>query len=195
VADRIEAGTFAVAAAITGGDVTLRGAPSEYLGSFLGVLEKVGVDVSGEGDAITVRGAEPGSDAYVATDIETAAYPGLATDLQPPTGVLLTQARGTSTIHETIYEDRLEWLTDLGLMGAQAHISDAHHAVINGPARLQGAEVEVGDLRAGASLILGALAAEGRSTIHGVHHVRRGYENIERKFLDLGAGIEQEPRA
>jgi UDP-N-acetylglucosamine 1-carboxyvinyltransferase len=194
VADRIEAGTFAVAAAVTGGDVTLRGAPSGHLGAFLDVLDQVGVDISADGDWITVRGAEPGSGAYTATDIETAAYPGLATDLQPPTGVLLTQARGASTVFETIYEDRLEWLTDLGLMGAQAEIRDAHHAVIEGPVRLQGAEVEVGDLRAGASLILGALAAEGRSTIHGVHHVRRGYEGIEGKLLDLGAGIEREPR-
>jgi UDP-N-acetylglucosamine 1-carboxyvinyltransferase len=191
IADRIEAGTFAVAAAITGGDVTLRGAPSDHLGAFLRVLDEVGVDISADGDWITVRGAEPGSDAYAATDIETAAYPGLATDLQPPTGVLLTQARGTSMVHETIYEDRLEWLTDLGAMGAQAEIRDAHHAAITGPARLQGAEVEVGDLRAGASLILGALAANGRSTIHGVHHVRRGYEGIEGKLLDLGAGIEE----
>jgi UDP-N-acetylglucosamine 1-carboxyvinyltransferase len=191
IADRIEAGTFAVAAAITGGDVTLRGAPAEHLGAFLDVLEKVGVDVSADGEWITVRGADPRS--YVATDIETAAYPGLATDLQPPTGVLLTQARGASTVHETIYEDRLEWLTDLGLMGARAEIRDAHHAVISGPAPLRGAEVEVSDLRAGASLILGALAAQGKSTIHGVHHVRRGYEGIESKLLDLGAGIEAEP--
>ncbi len=193
VADRIEAGTFAVASAVTGGDVTLLGAPSEHLGAFLDVLDQVGVEVSGDGDRITVRGGTPGE--YNATDIETAAYPGLATDLQPPTGVLLTQARGSSTVHETIYEDRLEWLTDLGLMGAQAEIRDAHHAVINGPVRLKGAEVEVSDLRAGASLILGALAAEGRSTIHGVHHVRRGYEGIEGKLLDLGAGIEEEPGA
>jgi UDP-N-acetylglucosamine 1-carboxyvinyltransferase len=195
IADRIEAGTFAVAAAITGGDVTLRGAPPEHLRAFLSVLEEVGVDVSADGEWITVRGAEPGGGAYTAADIETAAYPGLATDLQPPTGVLLTQARGTSTVHETIYEDRLEWLTDLGLMGAQAEIRDSHHALITGPVRLQGAEVEVGDLRAGASLILGALAAEGRSTIHGVHHVRRGYEGIESKLLDLGARIEEEPGA
>jgi UDP-N-acetylglucosamine 1-carboxyvinyltransferase len=193
IADRIEAGTFAVAAAITGGDVTLVGAPSKHLGAFLGVLDKVGVDVSSDGDRITVRGAEPGSGHYSATDIETAAYPGLATDLQPPTGVLLTQARGRSLVHETIYEDRLEWLTDLGLMGAQAEIQDAHRAVITGPARLRGAQVEVSDLRAGASLILGALAADGRSTISGVHHVRRGYEGIESKLLDLGARIEQEP--
>jgi UDP-N-acetylglucosamine 1-carboxyvinyltransferase len=193
VADRIEAGTFAVAAAVTGGAVTRCGAPTEHRGAFRDVLDPVGVDGSGDGDRITVRGAEPGSGAYTATDIETAAYPGLATDLQPPTGVLLTQASGRSTVHETIYEDRLEWLTDLGQMGVQAQIQDAHHAVIDGPARLQGAEVVVGDLRAGASLILGALAAEGRSTIHGMHHVRRGYETLEEKLLDLGASIDQAP--
>jgi UDP-N-acetylglucosamine 1-carboxyvinyltransferase len=193
VADRIEAGTFAVAAAVTGGEVTLHGAPSEHLGAFLDVLDTVGVQVHAEDHTITVRGREPGGDDYVATAIETAAYPGLATDLQPPTAVLLTQARGRSTVHETIYEDRLEWLSDLRLMGARVEVEDAHHATITGPSRLHGGDVEMGDLRAGASLILGALASEGRSTIGGVHHVRRGYEDIERKLLDLGARIEQEP--
>jgi UDP-N-acetylglucosamine 1-carboxyvinyltransferase len=151
------------------------------------------VDVGRDADRIFIRGAEPGSDAYRATDIATAPYPGLATDLQPPTAVLLTQARGRSSIFETIYEDRLEWLTDLGLMGARIEVRDAHHAAISGPARLHGSELQMGDLRAGASLILAALAAEGRSTISGVHHVRRGYEDIERKLLDLGAAIEQDP--
>ena len=195
VADRIEAGTFAVAAAITGGEVTLRGAPSGHLGAFLDVLAKVGVDVSGADEHITVRGTELGGGRYVATDIETAAYPGLATDLQPPTSVLLTQASGRSTVHETIYEDRLEWLTDLRLMGADVEVHGGHEAVISGPSRLRGGDVEMGDLRAGASLILGALASDGHSTISGVHHVRRGYEDIERKLLDLGASIEQEPTA
>jgi UDP-N-acetylglucosamine 1-carboxyvinyltransferase len=189
VADRIEAGTFAVAAAITGGEVTLRGAPSAHIGAFLDVLSEVGVDVRTSADRITVRGAEPGSGAYLATDIETAPYPGLATDLQPPTSVLLTQARGRSTVHEAIFEDRLEWLTDLRHMGAQIEVTDAHHAAITGPSRLHGRDLEMGDLRAGASLILCALAAEGSSTISGVHHVRRGYQDIERKLLDLGAHI------
>ncbi len=190
IADRIEAGTFAVAAAITGGDVTLVGAPGSHLGAFLDVLDEIGVEVSGRGDRITVRGAEPAGGAYRATDISTAPYPGLATDLQPPTSVLLTQASGRSTVHESIFEDRLEWLADLRRMGAQVEVTDTHHATISGPARLRGTDVEMGDLRAGASLILGALAADGRSTISGVHHVRRGYEDIERKLLDLGASIE-----
>jgi UDP-N-acetylglucosamine 1-carboxyvinyltransferase len=104
--------------------------------------------------------------------------------------VLLSQATGTSHLHETIFEDRLEWLGELRRLGADVELLDDHHASIRGPSRLRAAEVEMGDLRAGASLILAALAAEGTSVIHGAHHVRRGYENIERKFLDLGAQIE-----
>jgi UDP-N-acetylglucosamine 1-carboxyvinyltransferase len=105
--------------------------------------------------------------------------------------VLLTQAVGTSHVHEAVFEDRLEFLGELGQMGAAVNIVDPHHATIEGPRRLHGAEVEIGDLRAGASLILAALAADGATTIHGAHHVHRGYENIERKFLDLGARIER----
>ena len=100
-----------------------------------------------------------------------------------------------SRVHEAIFEDRLEWLTELRRMGADVRIVDPHHAELRGPARLRGAEVEIGDLRAGASLILAALAAEGTTTIHGAHHVHRGYENIERKFLDLGARIERSAEA
>ena len=103
--------------------------------------------------------------------------------------MLLTQATGASHVHEAIFEDRLEWLAEVRRMGANVEMLDAHHATIDGPAPLVGAEVEIGDLRAGASLILAALAAEGTTTIHGAHHVHRGYENIERKFLDIGASI------
>ena len=105
--------------------------------------------------------------------------------------MLLTQAEGDSRVHEAIFEDRLEWLAEARRMGVVADTTDAQHATITGRAALHGAEVEIGDLRAGASLILAALAAEGTSTIHGAHHVQRGYENIERKFLDLGARIER----
>lgn len=188
--DRIEAGTFVVAGAITGGTVTVTGAPTQALGAFLDVLDRMGVDVAVDGETITVRGAPPEEGAYRAVDITTAPYPGLATDLQPPTAVLLTQATGRSTIHEAIFEDRLEWMDELRKMGASVDIADSHHATVSGPARLHGAEVWMTDLRAGASLILGALRADGESFIHGAHQVRRGYENIERKFLDLGARIE-----
>ena len=188
--DRIEAGTFVVAGAITGGEVTITGAPTQALGSFLDVLHRMGVDLSCNGETITVRGAPPDATAYRAVDITTAPYPGLATDLQPPTAVLLTQAQGRSNIHEAIFEDRLEWMDELRKMGAVVDIADSHHATVVGPARLHGAEVWMSDLRAGASLILGAMRADGNSLIHGAHQVRRGYENIEGKFLDLGARIE-----
>ncbi|MDP8904165.1 MAG: UDP-N-acetylglucosamine 1-carboxyvinyltransferase [Chloroflexota bacterium] len=190
LADRIEAGTFIVAAAVTGGDVTIEAAPCDYLGAFLDVIADAGVSVACGRDTIEVRGAPPGSGAYRARDFATAPYPGLATDLQPPTSVLFSQASGVSRVHETIFEDRLEWLSELARLGARVELLDDHHAAIHGPSPLHGAEVEMGDLRAGASLILAALTAEGESVIHGAHHVRRGYENIEGKFLDLGARIE-----
>ncbi len=191
IPDRIEAGTFVIAAAVTGGEVTLQGAPCELLGAFLDVMTQMGVHVACGRDTIEVRGAPPGSDVYRACDIETAPYPGFATDLQPPTCVLLTQACGTSRVHETIFEDRLEWLSELARMGARLDVLDGHHATISGPARLHGTGVEIGDLRAGASLILAALAADGTTTIRGAHHVHRGYENIEGKFVGLGARIER----
>jgi UDP-N-acetylglucosamine 1-carboxyvinyltransferase len=191
IPDRIEAGTFVVAGAVTGGRITLSGAPCDHLGTFIEIVGRTGVSVACGTDTIEVDGSALGGAGFKACDIETAPYPGLATDLQPPTSVLLTQATGFSNVHEAIFEDRLEWLAELNRMGARADIIDSGHARISGPTRLHGADVEIGDLRAGASLILAALAAEGTTTIHGAHHVHRGYENIERKFLDLGARIER----
>ncbi len=192
VPDRIEAGTFAIAGAVTGGKITLTGAPCEHLGSFLEVLERTGVGVSCQDSTIEIDGTVLRDGGFQATDIETAAYPGLATDLQSPSSVLLTQATGDSHVRETIFEDRLEWLSELARMGAKVDLVDNHHAIIHGRTPLRGADVDISDLRAGASLILGALAAEGISTIHGAHHVHRGYENIEGKFLGLGARIERQ---
>jgi len=189
--DRIETGTFILAAAVTGGQITLDGASSDHVVALLRILRDVGVDVRCEPGRIRVDGAGLRLGSFRATDVVTAPYPGLATDIQPPLCVLLTQAEGISRVHETVFEDRLEWLSELNRMGARAEVLDPHHAVITGPTRLHAAEVEIGDLRAGASLILAALAAEGTTTIHGAHHVHRGYENIERKFLQLGATIER----
>jgi UDP-N-acetylglucosamine 1-carboxyvinyltransferase len=191
IPDRIEAGTFVVAGAVTGGRVTLSGAPCDHLAAFVEVVGRAGVGISCGRDTIEVDGTGIDDPGFRACDIQTAPYPGLATDLQPPTSVLLTQAHGVSNVHEAVFEDRLEWLGELNRMGARAELQDDHHASITGRTPLQGAEVEIGDLRAGASLMLAALAAEGTTTIHGAHHVHRGYENIERKFLDLGARIER----
>ena len=191
VPDRIEAGTFAVAAAMTGGNVTLEAARCDHLDALVDVFGRMGISIACGTDTLTVDATKVGPGDYRPVDIETAPYPGLATDLQPPTSVLLTQAAGRSSVHEAIFEDRLEWMSELRRMGARIRLPDNHHAVIEGPAELHGADVDISDLRAGASLILAALAAEGTSTIHGGHHVRRGYENIESKFLDLGARIER----
>jgi len=195
VSDRIEAGTFAVAGAVTGGRVTLTSAPCDHLTAFLDVLERAGVDAECDtrAERIVVDGRALAEGGFRGCDIETGAYPGLATDLQPPTCVLLTQAAGASRVHEAIFEDRLEWLSVLNAMGARIRIEDKHHATIQGRTPLHGADADIGDLRAGASLILAALAADGESTIHGAHHVQRGYENIERKFADLGARIARLP--
>ena len=189
--DRIEAGTFAIAAGVTGGRVTLEDVDCDHLQALVGILQQSGLDVTCEPTRMVVdaTGAQPGELRPV--DIETGAYPGLATDIQPPTTVLLTQANGDSRVHEAIFEDRLEWTGELGKMGARIELRGPQRAVVHGPSKLRAADVEISDLRAGASLILGALAAEGTSSIGGAHHVRRGYENIERKFLDLGARIER----
>jgi UDP-N-acetylglucosamine 1-carboxyvinyltransferase len=191
IADRIEAGTFALAAAVTRGKVSITAAHSEHISALLQILGSVGVSIGSTGDTIEVdaTGAELGP--LRCCDVETAPYPGLATDLQPPTCVLLTQAEGTSHVTETIFEDRLEWLSELRRMGASVETVDQHHATIHGPSKLHGADVEIGDLRAGASLILAALAAEGATTIRGAHHVHRGYEKIDSKFTELGARIER----
>ncbi len=191
VPDRIEAGTFVVAAGVTHGRVTLEGAPCDHLGSFLEVMSDAGVSVSSNGDKIEVDATAADLHPLLCRDIETQPYPGLATDLQPPTCVLLTQAQGDSHVHETVFEDRLEWMGELRRMGADIEIQDQHRALIHGPSRLHGADVEIGDLRAGASLILAALAADGVTTIAGAHHVHRGYEKIDQKFLELGARIER----
>jgi len=189
--DRIEAGTFAIAGGVTGGHIVLEGADCDTMTAFVEVLGRTGMGVSCGRGRMEVDARSVGPGAFHPVDLETGAYPGFATDIQPPTAVLLTQARGRSRVRETIFEDRLEWLSELRKMNAKVELKGAHEAWIDGPAQLKAASVEISDLRAGASLILAALAAEGTSSIGGAHHVQRGYENIERKFLDLGARIER----
>ena len=131
----------------------------------------------------------PADGSLRAADVETAPYPGFATDYQAPLSVLLTQADGTSTIHETIFEDRMDHVRELTRMGAAIELVDERTARITGPTPLHGAEVVITDLRAGATLILAALAASGTSVIDGIEHVDRGYEQIEAKLVALGARI------
>jgi UDP-N-acetylglucosamine 1-carboxyvinyltransferase len=186
--DRLEAGTFAMAAAVTGGEVSVRGVKPSHLGAFTDVLAGMGISFEtfdDDGGGLRVRGG----DGIRPADVETQPYPGFPTDLQAPLAVLMTQANGTSTIHETIYEDRLDYTMELVKMGAVIEVLDERHASIAGPTPLHGREVEIADLRAGATLILAALAAAETSVISGVEHVDRGYEAIESKLVALGAQI------
>ena len=187
--DRIEAGTFATAAAVIGGSIAIEEIEPKHLGAFLELLERTGVEHSVSGSTLNVSGKPHGEGSYRATDFTTAPYPGLATDLQPSAGLILTRADGVSNIHETIFEDRLEWLVGLRSFGAQVEIKDARHARLTGPTTFHAAEADIPDLRAGATLMLAALAAPGESKIHGAHHVRRGYATIEEKFRGLGADL------
>ena len=188
IGDRLEAETFAIAGAVTGGDVTMNGIDPRHLGSFLEVCERMGIDYDADAAGrLRIRGADGRE--LRAVDVETAPYPGFATDFQAPLSVLMTQAVGSSTIHETIFEDRLDHLRELERMGADVEVTDERRARITGPTPLHGAEVGIADLRAGATLILAALTASGTSVISGIEHVDRGYEQIEAKLVALGAQI------
>jgi len=187
--DRLEAETFAIAAATTRGDVLLRGIVPEHLGAFLEVCDRMGVryDADASSSSLRVLGSE--SDRLRAVDVRTDPYPGFATDFQAPLSVLMTQAQGVSSVHETIFEDRLDHTRELTKMGAQIELLDERRARITGPCTLRGAEVGIADLRAGATLILAALIAKGTSVISGIEHVDRGYEQIEAKLVAIGAQI------
>ena len=185
--DRLEAETFAIAAASTGGDVVLRGVDPAHLGAFLEIAGSAGVRYETDADGLRIIGSA--SRPLRAVDVETAPYPGFATDYQAPLSVLLTQAEGTSTIHETIFEDRFDHVRELLRMGARVELLDERRARITGPTPLRGAEVGIADLRAGATLILAGLVAKGTTVVSGVEHVDRGYELIEAKLVGLGARI------
>ena len=186
--DRLEAETFAIAGAITRGGVTLEGVDPTHLGAFLEVSSRMGVSYETDAAAATLT-VMPLEGALRPADVRTDPYPGFATDFQAPLSVLMTQADGVSHIHETIFEDRLDYARELRKMGAEIELVDERRARITGPSALHGAEVGIADLRAGATLILAALAAEGTSVISGIEHVDRGYEQIEAKLVALGAQI------
>jgi UDP-N-acetylglucosamine 1-carboxyvinyltransferase len=185
IPDRIEAGSFAIAAAITGGDLFLEGARADHMGAFLEACTEAGIVISVEPNGIRVRGEPP----FRRHEISTAIYPGFPTDLQAPFSLVLLSARGVSTINETLYEDRFDYTVAMQQMGANIHVFNANTAVFHGPSVLRGAQVEIPDLRAGATLVLAALAAEGQSQIIGIEHVARGYEDMVGKLGRVGARL------
>jgi UDP-N-acetylglucosamine 1-carboxyvinyltransferase len=188
IPDRIEAGTFAIAACVTGGGVLLEGARADHLDLVLAKLDEVGARVAVEQEGVRVGMA----DRPRAADLVTLPYPGFPTDLQPPIMALLAAAEGTSIITENVFESRFMFVDELNRMGADIR-TEGHHAVVRGVERLSSAPVRALDLRAGAALILAALGADGVTEVSDVEHVDRGYEDLEGKLRSVGAQVTRQP--
>ena len=184
IPDRIEAGTFIVAAALTGGDLTVYACDPQHLGALLSKLDECGVNVATTTDSVRIVSGGP----LKSADVETEEYPGFPTDMQAQYMVLATQAEGASLVTENIFENRFMHAQELVRMGANIKI-DGRRAVVRGKTPLSSAAVLASDLRASASLVLAGLVAEGETIIDRVYHIDRGYERIEEKLRAVGAQI------
>jgi UDP-N-acetylglucosamine 1-carboxyvinyltransferase len=184
IPDRIEAGTLLAAAMITGGNVLVRGARADDLDAAIAKMREAGARVSVEKGGLRIAAPERPE----AVDFITAPFPGFPTDLQAQLMACLAVARGASRVVETVFENRFMHVQELVRMGADIAI-DGHTAVVRGVSRLSGAPVMATDLRASASLVLAGLRAEGKTVVHRVYHLDRGYESLEKKLAALGAGI------
>jgi UDP-N-acetylglucosamine 1-carboxyvinyltransferase len=188
--DLLEAGTFLIAFAITGGEGKIKKVNPEHLILFLEKMKEVGVnfEITGDNkDEILMKK----STYFKSTKIQILPYPGFPTDLQPQTSVLLTQAEGKSIIHEPLYENRFQYLQELRKMAADIEITDPHRALIFGKRELIGNKINALDIRSGAALILAGLVAKGETLIENISHIERGYEKIEEKLKKIGAKIEK----
>ncbi|MCG8509755.1 MAG: UDP-N-acetylglucosamine 1-carboxyvinyltransferase, partial [Rhodospirillales bacterium] len=185
--DRVETGTYAVAAAIAGGKVNLRGARLDLIESVVKTLRRAGADIAETDDGIRVV-AKPGQ--LMGTDVMTEPFPGFPTDMQAQFMALMTVANGASMITETIFENRFMHVAELKRMGADVNVHGAS-AIVRGVPKLSGAQVMATDLRASASLVLAGLAAEGETVVNRVYHLDRGYERMEEKLAACGADIER----
>lgn len=188
VGDRIEAGTFLVAGALSGGPVTVEGVCPDHLALALKKLQQMGCDLISTDDSITVER----SSELRAVDIQTLPHPGFPTDLQAQFMVLASLASGDSIITENVFENRFMFAAELRRMGADIRI-DGHHALISGVPRLSGAPVNSTDLRAGAALVLAGLVADGQTVVDSIYHIDRGYESYEEKLRGLGADVRRVP--
>jgi UDP-N-acetylglucosamine 1-carboxyvinyltransferase len=185
IADRIEAGTYAMAAAMAGGNVLLQGARADNLEAMIDVMGRAGINIQRSNEGLRIerngKGLEP-------VNVDTDPYPGFPTDLQAQFMALMTRARGTSMIRETIFENRFMHVQELARLGADIHLH-GDSAEVRGVAKLTGAEVMATDLRASVSLVIAGLVAEGDTTIHRVYHLDRGFEALEEKLAACGADI------
>ncbi|MEA1937396.1 MAG: UDP-N-acetylglucosamine 1-carboxyvinyltransferase [Patescibacteria group bacterium] len=189
IPDPIEVGTFAIAAAATKGSIEINNVNLHELDLVLEKLREIGVNLETKKSKLIIK---PVNKFNSVNKIETRTYPGIPTDLQAPLAVLATQAEGTTLVHDTMYEGRFAYINELNKMGANAIICDPHRALITGPTPLYGQTITSFDLRAGATLIIAALLAEGQSVIEKVDQVDRGYEKIEERLRKLGVDIRRE---
>jgi len=185
--DRIEAGTFVMLTAATGGDVTVKGVDSAHLKMEFPKLREMGVGLDEGDDSIRVRVDDPTELGSV--DISTLPFPGFATDLQAQMMVLLTQTAGAGIITENVYENRLQVAEELNRLDAGIDLFGGHRALVKGPRRLSGTIVQSPDLRGGAALVMAGLVAEGTTIVDGARHILRGYEGFEEKLSSLGATV------
>jgi UDP-N-acetylglucosamine 1-carboxyvinyltransferase len=186
IPDRIEAGTFLIAGAMTGGDLNIAGCDPAHLDALLSKLKEVGVKTKSNSDSVRVMGDNP----FTASDMTTEEFPGFPTDMQAQFMALATQAEGASVITENIFENRFMHAQELVRMGANIKI-EGRRAIVRGKTPLSAAAVLASDLRASASLVLAALVADGETIIDRVYHIDRGYENIEEKLRSVGAQIKR----
>lgn len=187
IPDRIEAGTYAILAAAQGKEVVIDNVIPEHLESLLAKLREMGVSIEQSDEQLLIA-TKP---SLKSVDIKTLVYPGFPTDLQQPFTALLTKAEGTSVVTDTIYSARLKHIDELRRMNAKVKV-EGGSAIISGPSKLEGARVRASDLRAGASLVIAGLMANGTTEITGVEHIERGYEQITEKLSKLGARIRRE---
>lgn len=186
IPDQIEAGTFMFAAAATKGDVTVKNVIPKHLEATTAKLIEIGCEVEEFDDAVRVVSSKP----LHHTQVTTLPYPGFPTDMQPQMSVLLALAEGTSTVTESIFENRFKYVDELTRMGAQVKV-ESNIAIITGVEKFTGARVSAPDLRAGAALVIAGLAAEGITIVDDIYYIERGYEHFEEKLASLGAMIEK----
>ena len=187
IPDRIEAGTFLIAAAAAGGEVTVDGVDPSQLTSVIENLQKAGVYIEVKSSSIVVKGGAP----LTAVDVTTEVYPGYPTDMQAQWIALMSSANGDCTVTDTVYKDRFTHVPELARLGADVVLKD-NVASVRGVPKLKGAQVMSTDIRASASLIIAGLMAEGRTDLHRIYHIDRGYDDIERKLRGIGADISRE---
>lgn len=185
IPDRIETGSFAIMAAATGSELTITDCEPDHIQVLLTIFEKIGVKYQRGKDWLKIKK----SPKILPYNIKTHEYPGFPTDLQPPYTVLMTQAQGSSIIHETIYDRRLFYVDMLSQMGADIIMCDPHRIVVNGPAKLYNKKLTSPDLRAGIALIIASLLAEGKTQIGNIYQIDRGYEKIDQRLRKIGVDI------